>query len=258
MTALNHKAFFDAARQLFGGTLTQAQVDGLNAALAAGLGVPDIQPLSSVAMTPRAFITGFIKAHEGGLSLHPKDNGNWFDPVRFAKGWRQRRNMGVLVGSKFGVTAYALATYRNIKTVTRGDMESLTFDEAVNIGVYLYYEAPRFNVLPWDRVTASIVDKGWGSGPGTSIELMQRLVGAAVDGRIGDKETVPKYLAWRAARSEEDAARAWAAVRKAFDASIASNEGPNDPDKAFIRGWNNRTDSFLPGTPWWAAFGGTA
>lgn len=38
MTALNEKAFFDAARPLFGGKLTQAQVDGLNAAKAALLG----------------------------------------------------------------------------------------------------------------------------------------------------------------------------------------------------------------------------
>ncbi len=38
MSELNHKAFFDAARPLFGGKFTQAQVDGLNAAIAALIG----------------------------------------------------------------------------------------------------------------------------------------------------------------------------------------------------------------------------
>lgn len=252
MTEFNRKAFFDAVRaDPFGGTMTQAQVDGLSRALSAGLGEA---ASAGRVLTPRDFIAGFIKAHEGGLSLHPADNGNWFDPVRFAKGQPQRRNMGTLVGSKFGVTAYAVATYRRVKAVTAADIAALTMDEAVNIGVYLYFEAPRFDALPWDRALASIVDKGWGSGPGTAIGLMQRMIGATPDGRIGDLETVPKYRAWRQARSEEQAAIEWAAVREAFDAKIASNEGPNDPDKAFIKGWNNRTDSFLPGKPWWAAF----
>lgn len=44
MTAFNHAAFFAAARPLFGGKLTQAQVDGLNGALSMGFGVRSLAP----------------------------------------------------------------------------------------------------------------------------------------------------------------------------------------------------------------------
>jgi lysozyme family protein len=202
--------------------------------------------------TIRQFIEGFIRQHEGGLSLHPADNGNWFDPSRFAGGLPQKRNLGVLVGSKYGVTAYPLALHRKIKNVTRQMMADLTLAEAVDIGVSIYYDKPGFSRLPWDRVTASIVDKGWGSGPSQSIKLMQRMIGVAADGIIGPA-TVRAYNAWRASLTEEKAAEHWAAVRRRFDLSLTTNNGPNDPDKKFIRGWNNRTDSFLPGTAWWKA-----
>lgn len=44
MSAFNRKAFFDAARPMFGGRLSQAQVDALGMALDAGLGVVHHNP----------------------------------------------------------------------------------------------------------------------------------------------------------------------------------------------------------------------
>lgn len=44
MTEFAHKAFFEAVRPLFGGTLTQAQVDALNAALNIGFGAVLVAP----------------------------------------------------------------------------------------------------------------------------------------------------------------------------------------------------------------------
>ena len=43
--AFDHAAFFAAARPMFGGKLTQAQVDGLNAALRAGFGMALASPV---------------------------------------------------------------------------------------------------------------------------------------------------------------------------------------------------------------------
>lgn len=186
------------------------------------------------------FIAGFIDAHEGDLSMDPMDNGNWTGG---------RRNVGNLVGSKFGVTPGAVAMYRGVpvSSITRADIANLTRQEAIAIGVKNYYEQPGFAALPLNRVTLSIVDKGWGSGPRQAIKLLQRMIGASADGKISPGgETVQKYTAWLAGRSEEDAARQWAQVRIAFDSSLGQPR--------FIRGWNNRTNSFLPGTPWWKAW----
>lgn len=201
-------------------------------------------------LTARDFMAQSIKAHEGGLSMRPDDNGNWFDKARFKQGLRPKRDIGVLVGSKFGVTAYALATYRHIDDVPAFQISSLTFNEAVDIAEQLYVKAPRFDQLPLNRVTLSIIDKGWMSGPGSTIQILQRLIGAKVDGGIGPG-TLASYKAWLAKLGEEGAARAWCAAREAYDQGLATNEGPNDKDKAFIRGWNNRSESFLPGTAWW-------
>lgn len=201
-------------------------------------------------MTPRAFMTGAIKAHEGVLSMNPKDNGNWFDKARYKAGLPQQRGKGVLVGSKFGVTAYSLAQFTGDDDIQPWEMAAVTFDMAVDIAEYLYVKAPRFNLLLPSRVTLSIIDKGWLSGPKQATKLIQRLIGANDDGKIGT-ETADAYKAWHDRLGEEEAARRWAAKRIEFDTYLATNEGPNDPDKTFLNGWKNRTNSFLPGTSWW-------
>lgn len=202
--------------------------------------------------TPSQFIEGFIRAHEGGLSLHPSDNGNWFDPKRLKAGLPQRRGMGTLVGSKYGITAYALCSYRRVQSVTKADIANLTLAEAVAIGVRNYYDIPDFDLLPWDRCIASVVDMGWGAGPNTAAKLLQRMIGTNDDGDIGPA-TLKAYKVYRLKNDEEAAARAFGKQRNAYYQHLATNEGPNDPDKKFLNGWQNRTASFLPGTTWWKA-----
>lgn len=53
MSAFNHRAFFDAVRPLFGGRLSQAQVDALDAAIAAGMGTTSVAypPWTAAGMT---------------------------------------------------------------------------------------------------------------------------------------------------------------------------------------------------------------
>ena len=208
----------------------------------------------------RDVIAGFIGTHEGGLSLHPSDNGNWYLAARYAAGDPQARGEGELVGSKFGVTAYALVRYRlafgmarpSALTVARADMAALTLVTAVTIGVELYLHQPRLDQLAWNRVTASVLDKAWGSGPGRAIRMLQELIDVPADGEIGPR-TIKAYAAWIAAHGEEHAAFLWGDKRIAFDQSLVS--GPADPDRAFIAGWNNRTRSFLPNTVWWSRAG---
>jgi hypothetical protein len=199
-----------------------------------------------VPITPRIFTAGFIGTHEGGHSLHPSDNGNWTGAAR---------GVGKLVGSKFGVTSVALAKFRGVApaSITRAAMAALTIGEAIDLGVAGYYVAPGFDRLPWDRVSASIYDFAWGAGPVRAIILLQQMLGVKADGVLGPA-TAATYRGWRTRLGEEEAARAWGKVRDGFYERIASNDGPNDPDRVFLKGWKNRTASFLPGTPWWRAW----
>lgn len=215
-------------------------------------GIDRVAPAAS--MSYEDFIGGYIDAHEGGLSLDPRDNGNWYDHTRYLHNLPQRRNMGNLVGSKFGVTAYALAKYRGTSVITAADIANLTRAEAVAIGIDLYVKRPGLDMLPWNRVTASIIDKGWGSGPVTAIKLLQRMLGVADDGKLG-AVTLDSYKGFLNVHGEDGAAHLWADERTKFDTMLASNEGASDPDRVYLNGWNNRTRSFLPGTPWWNAWG---
>lgn len=212
-------------------------------------------------MTPQQVIAGFQSGFEGGLSVHPADDGNWYDQGRYMAGLPQKRTLGSLVGSMRGCTAYALINYRRRKgmpieqavKVTRTDMAVIDAPTAIDIGYELYFVAPGFDKLLWNRVTASILDKAWGSGAKRAIIMMQIMIGATADAQIGPG-TVAAYTAFIAKHGEEESAALWADQRLQFDHQLATNDGPDDPDAMFLNGWNNRTRSFLPGTPWWSAF----
>lgn len=187
-------------------------------------------------MTPENFIRGYIQAHEGGLSLDKADTGNW--------------HHGALVGSNYGVTGDVLARFRGVPAVTAADMAALTLDEAVRIGVQMFYQQPHFDLLPWNEVTASVLDMAWGAGPGQAAKLLQRMIGAVDDGQVG-RGTASAYAAYLAKQPIEKVAATWGDVRNAFyDRIIAAH-----PTNAKYRnGWRNRTASFLPGTAWWRAW----
>lgn len=199
-------------------------------------------------MTPEQVIADYIRAWEGGLSLDPSDNGNWTGG---------RRGAGTLVGSKFGVTAAALAKHRNVSpiAITKQAMALLSIDEAAAIGRKGYYDANKLSRLKWNRVTASVLDFGWGAGPVRAVEKLQALIGVTADGDIGPK-TIAAYDGWIAKLGEVEAAKRWGGVRDRYYQAVASNEGPNDPDARFLRGWKNRTAYFLPGHAqrWWERF----
>ena len=191
-------------------------------------------------MTPAAFIQGYIQAHEGGLSLDPVDRGNW--------------HHGQLVGSKYGVTGDVLALHRKVSSVTAAQMAALTLNEAVLIGVDLFYDAPQLDLLPWNRVTASVLDMGWGAGPKQAIKLLQRMLAVADDGQLG-LYTVRADVEFLRDHGEEAAARFYGQARNAFYDQIIASRPSNGK---YRNGWRNRTASFLPGTAWWSSWGRAA
>lgn len=187
-------------------------------------------------MDQKSCIAGFIQDHEGGLSTDPNDTGNWYN--------------GACVGSKYGVTGAVLCKYRKVDTIRAEDMAALGLDEAVAIGMDLFYEEPHFDRLPWNQVTASVLDMAWGAGPKQGIKLLQRMIGAADDGEIGSY-TARAFDDYLANHGLAETARRWADVRNAFyDHIIAIRPG----NARYRNGWRNRTASFLPGTSWWASW----
>jgi len=194
-------------------------------------------------MDPKTFCIDFIKNWEGKLSLDRDDAGNWSTG---------KKGVGTLIGSNYGVTAAALAKHRNVSVggISASAMANLTLDEAADIALSLYYYAPKLNLLPWNRVTASIFDAGWGMGPAQAIKLWQRLIGVADDGKIGPA-TAAASSAYRSKVSEEGAAAQWGIERILFYISISQ---PPSTNIKYLKGWTNRTRYFLPGGEWWARF----
>ncbi len=186
--------------------------------------------------TIEMFIRHFIETFEGGLSLDTKDTGNFY--------------RGVLVGSKFGVTGAALADYRGVKEISKADIANLTIEEAIKVGVELYYDRPDFDLLPWNPVTASWMDMGWGAGPVQAIKLMQRMIGVGDDGKMG-RYTVAAYEDYLVDHGMEKTAQDWAEVRNAFYDLIIKKRPAN---AKYRNGWRNRTAGFLPGTAFWRAW----
>lgn len=192
-------------------------------------------------MTRAAFFRDYITTWEGGLSLDPDDSGNWF---------AARGCAPALVGSNFGVTGAALATFRGCDTICAGDIRALTLDEAARLGERLYYDEPGFTRLPWDAVIASVVDFGWGAGPHEAITLLQRMLGVDDDGAIGDA-TAAAYRRAVAARGIAHVADQWRAAREGFYRLLCTRR---PSDAKYLRGWLRRTAYFAPGTAWWRRF----
>jgi lysozyme family protein len=196
---------------------------------------------TKVLRTPRDAFVEAIAVWEGGFQAYPEDLGNW---VTFPDGRR------VCVGTNRGVTPAALARHRGVPAheITVDAIKALTIEEAAAIGVALYYEAPRFSLLPWCAATEVWVDVGWGSGPRTAIRALQRLSGAADDGAIGP-ETVGAYRRWLGGASPAARVDAIAAWRREFYRQIVERRSAN---RKFLQGWLNRATYYTPANAaWW-------
>lgn len=196
-------------------------------------------------MLPHDFAKQFITRWEGGHSLDPIDNGNWTGA---------KQGVGALVGSNMGVTPAALASFRRVPvaSITKPVMAALTLDEAADIALANYYQAPRLSLLPWNRVTASIFDFGWGTGPIQAIKLLQRMLDVDDDGKLGPA-TATAYSKLLAAQGETFVAGAWWTIRDSFYEQIIATRPVN---AKYEKGWDNRSRYFTPGDGegWWGRF----
>lgn len=199
-------------------------------------------------MTPHEFAKAFILRWEDGGSTDPAkthsldkiDSGNWVGDR--------------LIGSNHGVTAPALAAHRRVpvSSITQTVMRALTLDEAADIALGLYYKGPKLDLLAWNRVSASVFDMGWGTGPKQAIKLLQRMLDVADDGVMGPA-TAGAFNKLCAAQGEAFVSGAWWAIRDAFYEQII---GVRPANAKYEKGWDNRSRYFTPGDAegWWGRF----
>ena len=125
------------------------------------------------------FLDAFAKliGHEGGLSLDPRDRGNWTGG---------RRDWGELKGTKYGISAHAFPDL---------DIKSLTLEQARQIYRDKYWSAACCDMLP-DPLKFPVFDLAVNSGPGRAARLLQRAVGAEEDRRPSCRSTTCQWTAF--------------------------------------------------------------
>lgn len=150
-----------------------------------------------------------VVGHEGGLSLNPKDRGNWTSGVI---------GVGELKGTKYGVSAMS---YPHL------DIKSLTLEDAKNIFRRDFWDRVHGDELH-DGVAFQLFDFAINSGIGNAIRGLQRAVRVAQDGRWG-----PISRAAAAGMTESDTLFRLLAARLLFmtDLSNWASEG---------KGWARR------------------
>ena len=191
--------------------------------------------------TPRQELADAIEMFEGKYQSDTTDLINWVN--------------GKMVGTMRGVSPPALAKHRRvpIESLTPEIMQTVTADEAADIGEDHYYYGTGLDRLAWGPATAALVDIGWGSGPRQACIFAQRFAGTYVDGIIGPL-TIKAYKDKVAEVGWEAATRNVLNQRKAFYNLIIER---NPAWESYRKGWHRRADWFSPGNPqWWGKWMG--
>jgi lysozyme family protein len=249
---IDAKRLFDQIRAIKGSPLTQDEVDAVNATVAQ-MQAPAGTAAPHAAMDVTAFAMDEVRRWEGGYSINPNDAGNWYDPVT----GKQAKGVGALFGSCCGVTAKTLTIYLG-RAVTVQDVKAVTVAQAADISKRLFYSTTGLQNLPWNAVTASLLDFCWGAGPVGGIKAMQDLLDVGQDGLISTGgDTVKAFSAWVGHYGLAALAGAWWGKREEYYEALVLRR---PSDEQFIHGWDNRSAYFLPGHSegWWNRFNGGA
>ena len=164
-------------------------------------------------MTRAEKMIPLILKHEGGYVNHPDDPGG-------------ATNKGITI-----------STFRRyIKpNGTIDDLKALTTAQATVVYKRQYWDAVNADLLP-AGVDYTVADFAVNSGPGRAAKVLQAVVGAKQDGKIG-----PATIAATRAMTPKDVIRQVNARRLAFMKSIRGGS----LWKTFGRGWQRRVDEVL-------------
>ena len=118
----------------------------------------------------------FTRTEEGGYTESAEDSGNWSSGVC---------GHGTLIGSNMGVGAPALVSWMGARfEVTSAYMRALPATTYQAIARARYWRTMGCDTLP-AGLDLTVFDFGWNRGDGTSVRLLQGMVGATMDGDCG-------------------------------------------------------------------------
>lgn len=198
---LTRKPIFDAVRTMLKRGFTTAEVNALDAAIDEAEGKA---PIKSDAFSTALDI---ILRHEGGYVNHPSDPGG-------------RTNMGVTQRTWEAWTGKP-ANERIMRGLTRADVTPLYRKN--------YWDAVQGDDLP-GPLALCVFDFAVNAGPSRAAKLLQRVLGVAVDGKIG-----PNTIRASIGENVNGLVREYQNARRSFYRSLPTF-------KTFGKGWLRRVD----------------
>ena len=196
--------------------------------------------------TPHSSFMDSISRWEGEWQADPNDSGNWVVCPTGRK----------LIGTMRGVTPAALAQHLNLDPCDLYPAfmkDRVTLALAAEIGMKGYYHGPGFDKLRWSPLVAIAADIGWGSGPNRAIKMLQDLIGASADGKIGPR-TKAAYDEALADRPMGELVDALTQVRRDFYLRISE---PGSKNHKCRKGWLRRADYYTTSNAeWWSQWAG--
>lgn len=147
--------------------------------------------------------------HEGGYTRDTRDPGNWTGG---------KVGVGELKGTNMGIAAHS---YPHL------DIKNLTQADVIPIYEHNYWAPVRGGDLPFG-VDLAVFDYGVNSGTGRAAKELQRVVGAKVDGKIGNETVKATIMA-----DGKKTIKSICARRLSFMQSLKIWE-------TFKRGWSRR------------------
>lgn len=152
-----------------------------------------------------------ILRHEGGFVNHPKDPGGM-------------TNLGVTRATWEGWTG---------KKASEADMRALTPATVAPVYRKNYWDKLRCDDLP-PALALCVFDFGVNAGPARAGRYLQRMVGAAEDGVVGDA-TIAAVSAWVARHTAAEAVLRYQEARRGYYRQLGTFA-------TFGRGWLRRVD----------------
>lgn len=164
-------------------------------------------------MAKAELLKPFILRWEGGFVDDPLDRGG-------------ATNKGITIG-----------TFRNFygKDATVEQLKNITDEQWLHIFKSGYWDKWKADDIENQSIANIVVDWAWGSGAATSIKQVQKILGVAVDGIVGDDTLTAINIAEQRSLFVKIHNR-----RIEFVENIVKR----DPSQArFLKGWKNRINS---------------
>lgn len=164
-------------------------------------------------MAKAELLKPFILRWEGGFVDDPLDRGG-------------ATNKGITIG-----------TFRNFygKDATVEQLKNITDEQWLHIFKSGYWDKWKADDIENQSIANIVVDWAWGSGVATSIKQVQKILGVAVDGIVGDDTLTAINIAGQRSLFVKIHNR-----RIEFVENIVKR----DPSQArFLKGWKNRINS---------------